>query len=157
MLLSIKNKISGICLKQTNIPKPLGLVFARISAIEMWISSFKYLQFGALFCIYILLNCTLFTFKGTLQVHVAHTHTHTHKCVTSCSKIWGCSKTYEAGLIWLEAIPPVWMFVSELITLVSLCSQWKEAGIAGAWFISCWSRCLKWVRHLFLSLSSKVA
>lgn len=49
------------------------------------------------------------------------------------------------------------MFISELITLVSLCSQWRKPGTAGVWFISCWSRCLKWVRHLFLSLSSKAA
>lgn len=36
---SIRNKVPEICLKQTNIQKSLGLVFARTCAIGMWISS----------------------------------------------------------------------------------------------------------------------
>lgn len=88
---SIKNKIhvfntNSMCLTQTNLWKPPGLIFATISAVEMTISSFKHLQLSAFLCSCILINYRITGSHKLYSLYIqrkpvtlqAHTHTLSH-------------------------------------------------------------------------------
>lgn len=73
-------------LTQTNLRKPLGLIFATISAIEMGISSFKGLQLSAFLCSCILINYRITESHKLYSLYIqrkpvplqAHTYTLSH-------------------------------------------------------------------------------
>lgn len=75
-----------MCLTQTNLWKPPGLIFATISAVEMTISSFKHLQLSAFLCSCILINYRITGSHKLYSLYIqrkpvtlqAHTHTLSH-------------------------------------------------------------------------------